>query len=46
MKKKALALVFAIVIVAALCVGLVACNNGSSDDEIVLPAYENIESVD
>lgn len=46
MKKKVLALVLAIVVVAVLCIGLVACNNNNNDDEITLPAYESIQEVD
>ena len=46
MKKKVLALVLAIAVVAALTIGLVACNNDNTEDEIALPAYEHIESVD
>lgn len=41
--KKTLAIVFALVIVATLCFGLVACNkNGANNslNEIVLPAYD------
>lgn len=43
MKKKALALVFAIVIVAVLCVGLVACNNGggSNANELYMPDWDS-----
>ncbi len=43
MKKKALALVFAIVIVVALCVGLVACNNGggSNANELYMPDWDS-----
>lgn len=46
MKKKVLTLVVALALAVALVVGLVACNPNGGDDEIELPAYENIEAPD
>lgn len=43
MKKKILALVLCIALVASLAIGLVACNNDDVVNELILPAYDVVE---